>query len=186
MQIRFRNLGTTHNQLLSDHVLFPNLLSLNKMRPLLLISWLFLGTVTLSAQDVAAGKMVTRTFLAPSIQNNRGGEDPLRRLSIYLPHVFEINDSLVYTLSKFDKLMDTAIQSGHVRPMIIVFPNSFTRYGGSFYTNSSLTGNWADYIVKDVVNYIDKNFRTIPERNSRGLAGHSMGGHGALKLAMQY
>ncbi|MES1160752.1 MAG: alpha/beta hydrolase-fold protein [Bacteroidota bacterium] len=172
------------------------------MEKILAVSLLLFSVVTLSAQEVGPGKIVVTTFLAPSIQNNRGGEDPLRRLSIYLPpdydksnqhypvvyflHGFGINDSLVVALSKFDKLMDTAILSRHVRPMIIVFPNSFTRYGGSFYTNSSLTGNWADYIVKDVVDYVDKNFRTIPQRSSRGIAGHSMGGHGALKLAMQY
>ena len=47
-------------------------------------------------------------------------------------------------------------------------------------------GNWADFISKDLVRYVDKNFRTIPNRNSRGLTGHSMGGHGALKIGMLY
>lgn len=83
-------------------------------------------------------------------------------------------------------LMDSAIMSGELPPMILVMPNSETTYGGSWYTNSILTGNWADYIGKDVVAYIDKSFRTINDRNSRGLAGHSMGGYGALKIGMLY
>ena len=70
--------------------------------------------------------------------------------------------------------------------MIVVAPNSNTKLQGSFYTNSSVTGNWADYIGKDVVQYMDKSFRTIPDRKSRGLCGHSMGGNGALKLGMLF
>jgi S-formylglutathione hydrolase FrmB len=84
------------------------------------------------------------------------------------------------------KLMDEGINKGRIRPMILVLPNSDNRFKGSFYTNSTLTGNWADFIGKDVVAYTDKNFRTIPERNSRGLCGHSMGGNGALKIGMLF
>jgi S-formylglutathione hydrolase FrmB len=59
-------------------------------------------------------------------------------------------------------------------------------FEGSFYTNSSLTGNWADFAAKEVVEYIDQNFKTMANRNSRAIAGHSMGGYGAFKLAMLY
>ncbi|WP_461100284.1 alpha/beta hydrolase [Spirosoma koreense] len=141
-------------------------------------------------------------FLAPSIQGNRAGENALRRLTIYLPpgyqesnqhypviyflHGFINDDSSIMVNYRFQELMDAAIQSGQSRPMILVLPDSDTKFGGSFYTNSALTGNWADYIGKDVVSYIDKMYRTIPNRNSRGLSGHSMGGHGALKIGMLY
>lgn len=148
------------------------------------------------------GKVETKTFLAASLQNNKGREDPNRRLMIYLPPGYEKNNQRypsIYFLHGFatteadmmewlgfKDLMDSAIKSGKMRPMILVLPNSDTRYRGSFYTNSSLTGNWADYISKDVVQYIDKNYRTIADRNSRGLCGHSMGGYGALKVAMRF
>jgi S-formylglutathione hydrolase FrmB len=81
-------------------------------------------------------------------------------------------------------LMDKAIETKKIRPVILVLPNSKTKFGGSFYTNSALTGNWSDFIAKDVIEYIDKNFRTIPNRDNRALSGHSMGGNGALKIAM--
>ena len=68
--------------------------------------------------------------------------------------------------------------------MIVVSPNAFNKYWGSFYTNSSVTGNWGDFIVEDLINYIDRNFRTLPQKESRGLAGHSMGGYGAMWLIM--
>jgi S-formylglutathione hydrolase FrmB len=82
--------------------------------------------------------------------------------------------------------MDSAIKAGQLRPTILVLPNSMTKYYGSFYTNSTVAGNWADFIGKDVVEYIDKNYRTIAQRNSRGLFGHSMGGNGAIKMAMLF
>ncbi len=82
--------------------------------------------------------------------------------------------------------MDSAIKAGHLRQAILVLPNSMTKYFGSFYTNSAVAGNWADFIGKDVVAYIDKNYRTIANRSNRGLFGHSMGGNGALKMAMLF
>jgi S-formylglutathione hydrolase FrmB len=85
-----------------------------------------------------------------------------------------------------NELLDVAINNGHIHPMILVLPNSDNNFGGGLYTNSTLTGNWADYIGKDVVDFIDKKYRTIANRNSRGLTGHSIGGNGALKLGMLY
>ena len=70
--------------------------------------------------------------------------------------------------------------------MIIVLPSTYNKYAGSWYTNSTLTGNWKDFITLDLVDYIDNNYRTIASVGSRGIAGHSMGGYGALKLAMSH
>jgi S-formylglutathione hydrolase FrmB len=70
--------------------------------------------------------------------------------------------------------------------MIFVVSDQFTSYGGSFYANSTLTGNWADFTAKDLVGYVDSHYRTLTNRTSRGICGHSMGGHGALKLAMLF
>jgi S-formylglutathione hydrolase FrmB len=153
-------------------------------------------------QATQEGKVIVQKILAPSIQNNKGGEDPLRRVSVYVPpgysegtqryptiyflHGAGLNDSLLFAWTGLKELMDKAISSGKIQPMILVLPNSDNRFRGSFYTNSTLTGNWADFIGKDVVAYIDKNFRTIPHRNSRGLSGHSMGGNGALKIGMLF
>ena len=78
------------------------------------------------------------------------------------------------------------IESGSVEPMIIVMPDGSNRFGGSFYTNSYTTGNWEDFIVYELPEYIDANYRSIPKSESRGIAGHSMGGYGALKIAMKH
>ena len=172
------------------------------MKYLPLILCLFVSLHEAFTQGIAKGKVITETFLAVSIQGNHGGEDPMRRLTIYLPpgydksnkrypviyflHGFPIDDSICMIDFRFQDLLDQAIAGNRMNPMILVLPNSYTRYFGSLYTNSSLTGKWSDYIAKDVVQYIDKKFRTIPDRMSRGLAGHSMGGHGALKIGMLY
>jgi enterochelin esterase-like enzyme len=168
---------------------------------LMLIASLLAGNI-LFAQAIAKGKVVTEKFVAPSIQNNPGGEDANRRITVYLPpgyetskqrypviyflHGFTINDSFYMATFELEKLFNKAIANGLIRPVIIVLPNSYTLFEGSFYTNSTLTGNWADYIAKDVVTYIDKKFRTIPGRDTRGLCGHSMGGNGAIKIGMMY
>jgi len=155
------------------------------------------------SQPPKQGSVITQKFLAPSLQNNKAGENPLRQITVYLPpdyeqgtqryqviyvlHGYGGNDSLMMRVwINFKRLLDEAIKTGKMRPMIVVAPNSDTKMQGSFYTNSSVTGNWADYIGKDVVQYMDKNFRTIPDRKSRGLCGHSMGGNGALKLGMLF
>jgi S-formylglutathione hydrolase FrmB len=65
-------------------------------------------------------------------------------------------------------------------------PNSYNRLQGSGYTNSSTTGKWADYIAEDLVEYIDNKYRTLPQRESRAVIGHSMGGYGGMNLGMNY
>lgn len=159
--------------------------------------------LSISFSGIAQGKMERREFLAASLENNSTGEDPLRQLSIYLPQEYEKGTErypVIYVLHgyggtdsvmmnvwiDFKLLLDEAITTGKMRPMIVVAPNSITKMQGSFYTNSASSGNWADYIGKDVVQYMDQNFRTIPDRSSRGLCGHSMGGNGALKVGMLY
>jgi enterochelin esterase-like enzyme len=83
-------------------------------------------------------------------------------------------------------VMDRLIASGKIREMIVVMPDAHNKYGGSFYTNSATTGNWEDFVTKDLVAFIDKKYRTLPHASSRGIAGHSMGGYGALRLAMKH
>ena len=133
---------------------------------------------------------------------NSNGENPIRNVTIYLPpnyykneqrypviyflHGFTSSDASEMEVGKWDNLLDQAILNEKIKPIILVLPNQHTQYQGSWYTNSDLTGLWADFTSKELVNYIDDNFRTLAKRESRGLAGHSMGGFGAIKLGMLY
>ena len=81
---------------------------------------------------------------------------------------------------------DKTAAAGTSKEMIVVFPDSFTVYNGSMYSNSPTTGNWETFITEDLISYIDSHYRTIASRESRGLAGHSMGGYGTLRIGMKY
>jgi len=69
--------------------------------------------------------------------------------------------------------------------MILVNPDAFTKFNGSMYSSSSTIGDWETYIAEDLVSYIDSHYRTIANRMSRGLGGHSMGGYGTIRIGMK-
>jgi S-formylglutathione hydrolase FrmB len=72
------------------------------------------------------------------------------------------------------------------KEMIVVLPDSKTVHNGSMYSSSVTTGDFEKFISHDVVTYIDTHYRTIPNRESRGLVGHSMGGYGAIRIGMKH
>ena len=70
--------------------------------------------------------------------------------------------------------------------MIVVLPDSKTLHNGSMYSSSVTTGDFEKFIARDLVAYIDAHYRTIPDRLSRGLVGHSMGGYGTARIGMKH
>jgi endo-1,4-beta-xylanase len=80
--------------------------------------------------------------------------------------------------------LDAAIAAGKLQPMIYVFPdgqrNSF--YADAFDKHKQVHTN----IVEEVIPYVDKNFRTKPERAFRAIEGFSMGGYGAAMLGAKH
>lgn len=82
--------------------------------------------------------------------------------------------------------MDSLILSGQIDEMIVVLCDGSNFLGGSFYVNSPLTGRYEDFIVEEVVGYLEAHFRTLKKPSSRGISGHSMGGFGAFNLAMKH
>lgn len=70
------------------------------------------------------------------------------------------------------------------RDLIIVMPDG----GNSWYVNSATNpkNRFEDYIVADLIAEVDQRYRTIPRRESRAIAGLSMGGYGALNLALRH
>jgi S-formylglutathione hydrolase FrmB len=72
------------------------------------------------------------------------------------------------------------------KDMIVVLPDSKTVHNGSMYSSSATTGDFENFIAYDVVAYIDAHYRTLPNRMSRGLVGHSMGGYGATRIGMKH
>ncbi len=66
-----------------------------------------------------------------------------------------------------------------------MMPNAHNAFGGSFFANSPVTGQWEDFVVRDLVRWVDRRYRTVRSRSGRGIAGHSMGGFGALRIAVR-
>ena len=72
------------------------------------------------------------------------------------------------------------------KEMIVVLPDSKTVHNGSMYSTSVTTGDFENFVARDLVAYMDSHYRTIPVRESRGLVGHSMGGYGAARIGMKH
>ncbi|WP_201981176.1 alpha/beta hydrolase [Hymenobacter rubidus] len=175
------------------------------MKNLLLLLVLLPGSRQLTAQTAPppASRVVVTYLDSKLLRGNPGGENPRRRVSVYLPagydaaprqrypvlyylHGFTWNDSLIFNQDGMKALLDQAIAEKQIRPLIVVVPNEQTRFGGSWYVNSATNGPWADFTAHELVTFIDGQFRTLARPGSRGLAGHSMGGGGTLRLALQY
>jgi enterochelin esterase-like enzyme len=137
-----------------------------------------------------------------ALDGNLEGDSPDRDVFIYLPPGYATNRNqrypVVYLLHgygltaerwmPFTGLAETAdklIAGGAIKEMIFVSPDAYTKHGGSMYSASATIGDWETYIAEDLVGYVDKNYRTIPNRESRGLAGHSMGGYGTFRIGMK-
>jgi len=82
--------------------------------------------------------------------------------------------------------LDKMIRERTIGEMIVVCPNTSNKLCGSFYLNSPVIGDYETYIVKDLVTLIDTRYRTLPARESRGVTGYSMGGWGAMHLALKF
>jgi S-formylglutathione hydrolase FrmB len=71
-------------------------------------------------------------------------------------------------------------------PAIVVFPDCFTCLGGNQYVNSSAIGNYADYLTREIIPFVDREFRTLASRDHRACFGKSSGGYGAILHGMKY
>lgn len=161
--------------------------------------------LVLTQQAFPAGQMITDTITSQALKGNKLGDPDTRNITIYLPPSYASSNKfypVIHLLHGFGGderslvgevgeelavfLVDSMIESGLAKEMIIVMPSAKNKYGGSFFLNSELTGKYEDYIVYDLVNYIDGNYRTIRDRNARAIGGASMGGYGSITLAMKH
>jgi len=125
-------------------------------------------------------------YLPPSYSS-----DPERLYPvIYMLHGFTDNDSQWFGWEEhwinLHEVIDAALADGQTKEMIVVMPNAYNRFKGSMYSSSVTIGDWETFISNELVAYIDANYRTLAKVQSRGLAGHSMGGYGTIRLGMKY
>ena len=77
---------------------------------------------------------------------------------------------------------DRMIQQGEIAPFLIVLPNG----GANYWVNHASGARWADYVVDDVVTQVDRAYRTVASPRGRAIGGLSMGGEGAMRIAMTH
>jgi enterochelin esterase-like enzyme len=120
-------------------------------------------------------------FLPPSYSKDEHRRYPV----VYALHGYSIGAEQWTHEIHVPQTIEGAFAQG-ANEMIVVLPDSKTIYNGSMYSSSVTTGDFEKFISHDVVAYIDAHYRTIPERTSRGLAGHSMGGYGTSRIGMKH
>ncbi len=120
-------------------------------------------------------------FLPPSYNKDKKRHYPV----VYALHGYSIGAEQWTHEIHVPQTIEGASATGS-REMIVVLPDSKTIYNGSMYSSSATTGDFEKFIYHDVVAYIDAHYRTIPNRQSRGLVGHSMGGYGASRIGMKH
>jgi S-formylglutathione hydrolase len=173
---------------------------------MVLIALLWVAALSPRAQT-PAGSLEDLHIDIPSLKGNLLGDPSIQHVAVYLPPSYSTAKGkrypVLYLLHGYfshvetwtkggyqgmnlDSTMDDLIRANVTPEMIVVVPNGNNLNFGSFYTNSALNGNWEDYIYHDLVGYIDSHYRTIAKAASRGIAGHSMGGYGAIMLAMKH
>jgi enterochelin esterase-like enzyme len=120
-------------------------------------------------------------FLPPSYDKQKSR----RYAVVYALHGYSIGAEQWSQEIHAPQTIEGAFAQG-ANEMIVVLPDSKTIHNGSMYSSSVTTGDFEKFISRDVVSYIDAHYRTIPNRLSRGLVGHSMGGYGATRIGMKH
>jgi enterochelin esterase-like enzyme len=178
---------------------------MRKLAIQLVAIWVGLGVLApLAAAEKGHYERVTAP--GPSLAGNLAGDPADRQVSVYLPpgygkertrrypvlyllHGFTDNDAQWFGRAgkhfvHVPEAVDAAFEAG-VPHMIVVMPNGFTKFQGSMYSSSAVNGDWDTFIARDLVKFIDGRYRTLARPESRGLAGHSMGGYGTLRAGMK-
>lgn len=157
--------------------------NVNKMKQLLLvfIYWIILnsanaGTVdSISVYSNLMKKQVHVVVIKPTNYKNSEKNYPV----VYMLHGFSGNQN--QWLNDAPQLLESVDQLN----IILVCPDGGY---GSWYFDSPIdsTIRYESFITKDLVSYIDKYYKTIPNQSGRAITGLSMGGHGSMYLAIRH
>lgn len=157
---------------------------------------------SISAQYKMKGNIIDDTIKSKILVASKIGLNTSRNVKIYLPpgyssskknypvvyylHSLFVNPNHVISDHKTPEVIDKNISENRSKEFIFVVADFTSPTIGSLFENSSTSGYWLDFIIKELVPFIDQKYRTISDKNSRAVIGHFMGGRGALKVAMAY
>lgn len=170
---------------------------------ILLFIFLFLSnTGSLISPQKTVGTLIKEQLHSEILEDNLIGLNTTRDIHIYLPPGYDQSEKsypVVYyfhniysnptnELKNFEiiKWIDKAIQEKKIGEFILVAGDFTTPTTGSWYENSTTSGRWLDYIIEELIPFVEGKYRIIQNKENRALLGHYVGGRGALKLAMTH
>ncbi len=151
------------------------------------------------------GQFEEVTFTSELLKGNPLGDPYERPLWIYLPPGYQAESAkrypAVYMIQgftgqldmwrnrtpwrkNFPELADEMFARGEAPPCIVVWVDCWTSLGGSQFVDSPATGRYHSYLCDEIVPWVDAHYRTLPQREHRGIAGKSSGGYGAMITPM--
>src|SRR3990170_8812808 len=159
----------------------------------------------------AAGTLIVLEHSSKILKGNPLGDPHVRKVGVWLPPQYDegrgggrggrfpvLYDLIGFTGSGLahtawkpfgDNVPERAaplIRERKMGPAIFVFPDCFTALGGNQYVNSSAIGRYADYLTREIIPFVDRQFRTLASREHRGCFGKSSGGYGSILHGMKY
>jgi S-formylglutathione hydrolase FrmB len=156
----------------------------------------------------SAGTLAVLEHTSKILKGNPLGDPHVRKVGVWLPPQYDEGGGkrrfpVVYDLVGFTgsglahfgwkpfgdnvpERLARLIRTEKMGPVIAVFADCFTALGGNQYVNSSALGNYADYLTREIVPLVDREFRTLASREHRGCFGKSSGGYGAILHGMKY
>ena len=81
--------------------------------------------------------------------------------------------------------LDRLIGEGRLPPVVVAFPDCFTRLGGNQYINSVSIGAWEDFLLNEMLPSVEQRFG-CGGNGRRGVFGKSSGGYGAIMHALRH
>lgn len=157
------------------------------------------------ATELRSGRLVHLAVDSALLKGNLLGDPTQRSLPVYLPPGYDDEPDRRFPVAHYlagflgtghsqlnwkpwgetlPQRLDRLIAAGEIGPMLVAFPDCFTRLGGSQYVDSSVCGPYARHLVEELVPLVDAELRTLPERDHRAVFGKSSGGFGAIVHGM--
>ncbi len=151
------------------------------------------------------GRIEQTLFESRALQGNRLGDPYRRKLAVYLPPGYDQEADRRYPVilmlashgntgpallnwrpwdESLDQQLDRLIAAGLCPPHLMIIPDTWTSFGGTLHLNSPAMGSYADYLLDEIIPYVESHYRVLPGGAHRGIMGRSSGGYGALYHAM--
>ena len=153
------------------------------------------------------GSLHAEWIASPALEGNALGDPAERPVLVYTPPGYDPQGSrrypVLYVLHGYTgdarsmiasrpwecgvvQWIDRLIAEHRMPETLLAIVDGFTRLGGSQYVDSIHNGDYATYVIRDVVGHVDATYRTIAREGGRAVLGKSSGGFGSVHLCLEY